>query len=241
MFLGHPRSGHSLVGALLNAHPNAVISHELDALSYVQRGIGRNQLFDLILERDRWFVEKMGGQWTEYNYSVPGQWQGRFETLRVIGDKKGGASSKRLQRAPDILDRLRRIVGVPIRIVQVVRNPFDNIATMSTRSGRPVAAACDRYFQICAAIKGVCDQCDATEVVSLRHENIIADPRNTLRQLLQFLDLRSSDQYLDDCASILFAAESLSRRKVDWDEELREKVDNQIAKYPFLSDYSFDR
>ncbi len=34
MFIGNPKSGHSLVGFLLNAHNNAVISHELNALAY---------------------------------------------------------------------------------------------------------------------------------------------------------------------------------------------------------------
>ena len=29
MFLGYQRSGHSLIGALLNAHPGTVIAHDL--------------------------------------------------------------------------------------------------------------------------------------------------------------------------------------------------------------------
>jgi phage terminase large subunit-like protein len=32
IFIGYPRSGHSLVGSLLNAHPEVIISHELDVL-----------------------------------------------------------------------------------------------------------------------------------------------------------------------------------------------------------------
>src|SRR5688572_9593174 len=63
MFVGYPRSGHSLVGSLLNAHPNVVIAHELDALKYVERGVSRGGLFSLILRRDRRFAE-MGRRWT---------------------------------------------------------------------------------------------------------------------------------------------------------------------------------
>jgi len=36
MFVGYPRSGHSLIGSLLDAHPNVVIAHEMDALQFVQ-------------------------------------------------------------------------------------------------------------------------------------------------------------------------------------------------------------
>src|SRR5687767_7508658 len=45
-FVGYPRSGHSLVGSLLDAHPDMAIAHEMDALRFV-RGYSRNQLFHL--------------------------------------------------------------------------------------------------------------------------------------------------------------------------------------------------
>ena len=43
-----------------NAHPEMVIAHELDALSYVERGISRDQLYSLILRRHRWFLQTKG-------------------------------------------------------------------------------------------------------------------------------------------------------------------------------------
>ena len=53
LFIGYPRSGHSLIGALLDAHPNAIIADELDALKYVHAGFRRNQLFYLLLRGSR--------------------------------------------------------------------------------------------------------------------------------------------------------------------------------------------
>jgi len=41
MFVGYPRSGHSVIGSLLNAHPDMVVAHELNALRYVQAGFSR--------------------------------------------------------------------------------------------------------------------------------------------------------------------------------------------------------
>ena len=89
MFIGQPRSGTSLLGSLLNAHPYALVGHELNALRYVRRGYTRRQLFWLLLMKDREFARR-GRNWTGYDYAVSGQWQGRFEKLLVIGDKKGG-------------------------------------------------------------------------------------------------------------------------------------------------------
>src|SRR6185503_2841686 len=43
-FIGYPRSGHTLIGSLLYAHPNAIIADELDALRFLQAGFSRNQV-----------------------------------------------------------------------------------------------------------------------------------------------------------------------------------------------------
>src|SRR3954469_10212957 len=88
LFVGYPRSGHSVVGAMLNAHRDAVISHELNAPTLVLDGCGRDELYSRILARPYWF--DLRGNTSNYAYQVPRQWQGRFETLRIVGDKRGG-------------------------------------------------------------------------------------------------------------------------------------------------------
>lgn len=41
MFVGYPKSGHSLIGSLLDAHPQMAITHELDVLKYVHAGFSK--------------------------------------------------------------------------------------------------------------------------------------------------------------------------------------------------------
>ena len=53
MFIGYPRSGHSLIGVLLDAHPNTIISHELGALKYLHTGFSKGQIYHLLLEKSR--------------------------------------------------------------------------------------------------------------------------------------------------------------------------------------------
>ncbi len=65
LFIGYPRSGHSLVGSLLDAHPNVVLAHELDALRYVAAGYRRKQLYWMILRRDAEFT-RSGRRWTGF-------------------------------------------------------------------------------------------------------------------------------------------------------------------------------
>jgi hypothetical protein len=69
-FIGYPRSDHSIMGSLLNAHPNAIIAHELDALRFLKAGFSERQLYFLLLGNSRLFA-RHGRRWGQYSYSVP--------------------------------------------------------------------------------------------------------------------------------------------------------------------------
>ena len=129
MVLGYNHSGSTLIGSLLNAHPEMVIAHETDILRYVRPGITRNTLFAILLQRDRQFAA-IDRRYHGFDYSMPDSDQGRFTSLRVIGDKHAGITTRRLNDR-NVLERVRSLVGVPIRILYLVRNPFDNIAGMA--------------------------------------------------------------------------------------------------------------
>lgn len=53
--------------------------------------------------------------------------------VKVIGDKQAGKTSEFLSTAIDILKEIRQTLQVPLRFIHIVRNPFDNIATMTLR------------------------------------------------------------------------------------------------------------
>lgn len=135
-FAGFPRSGHSLVGSLLDAHPEALIAHELDAMGLVAAGLSEAEIFALIRANSAAF-ERHGRWWNGYSYAVPGGAGGRAPALRVIGDKKGDWAVRRTREDPGLLDRLAALTPRRRRAwILVLRNPFDNVATMSLRKGR---------------------------------------------------------------------------------------------------------
>ncbi|MEQ5788459.1 hypothetical protein J3454_11205 [Erythrobacter sp. NFXS35] len=134
-FLGFPRSGHSVVGALLDAHPEAIIAHELDLMGLVAKGVSVRSALALAHDNARRFAAQ-GRFWNGYSYEVEGGHGGNAETLRVIGDKKGDRALTALLENPDLADRLHSETGLVLAWIVVVRNPFDNIATMELRRGR---------------------------------------------------------------------------------------------------------
>jgi len=238
MFIGYPRSGHSLVGSIVGAHRNAVIAHELDALRYVQsRLVGRDLLYSMILRRDREF-NAAGRIWTGYDYSVPGQSQTRSDELLVIGDKRGGRSTKRLREHPELLDRLEQLVGVDVRMVHVIRDPFDVIASMHRRGDQPLTMTIDRFFTLCGTNAEIRAR-RPEAVIDVRLERLVKSPVEGIGRLVGFLGLDAPQGYLDRCAGVVFDAPKRTRDTIDWPDHLIADVELRMQEHDFLRGYSF--
>ena len=239
MFIGYPRSGHTLVGSLLDAHRHIVTGLELDALRYVKFGFSRRQLFSLLAENSERHAEQ-GRQWTGYSYQVPNQWQGRVEKLQVIGDKRGGDSSRRLAKDFSLFEKLRLLVGVPLKVVHVVRNPYDNTTTMTVRKDSDnLSAAIDEYVMMVDVVERVRKQVPADSFITVHHEDIILQPKTELQRLCSFLGVDAPPEYLSDCASILFESPKQTRNKIVWGESELKRVSRLCSEHDFLRRYSY--
>ena len=216
------------------------MAHELDALKYVEAGFGRDQLFTLIVGHQQSRVADGFRSGSGYTYEVPGQWQGRYRRLEVIGDKKGGRSTMRLAENLDLFDRLQDAVGVPVKVVQVVRNPYDNIATMYRRGHRlPLAEHAATYFRLAATVRDLRERVDDDRFHEFRLEDLIADPTTTLRRLTGFLGLEAPEDYLAACAGIVFPTGRETRTDAAWTPELLASVAQRATEYPSLDGYRF--
>src|SRR3954469_5158305 len=100
LFMGYTRSGHSLVGTVMDAHPEMVIAHEGKIFEHSTelsitgnlRDLDRDGLFDYLVARShRQAQEGRRGFRRENQGSnlVPGGHHGEFTKLRVIGTKRG--------------------------------------------------------------------------------------------------------------------------------------------------------
>lgn len=246
LFVGHARSGGSLLGGLVDAHPNAVIADEVDIFPYIEAGFEREQVFHILLERSQYQASqgrsKAGREKQQYSFLVPGQWQGRYETLQVIGNRKAGISTQHLRQNPNSYNQLRRLLGekINLKIIFSVRNPFDTVSTMNIRSGRDLANGIDMYFSNCETIEVLCKSLPSTDFLAVRHEALLANPAGELRQICHFLGLPALPDYIQACSSILYRTPSRSRNKVDWSPELMGTVKARIGQYEFLQGYSFE-
>ena len=151
LFVGYPRSGHSILGSFIDAHPHVAIAHEMmlmriwKDLSNRQKKTGianpffkdQAYLFNVVYRQSYWDAKSSRSeQSAEKNYtlSVDSPWQGKYNKyLNVIGDKSGGMTTivylSSARDFPRYLNELKETVKVPIKIIHAVRNPFDLAST----------------------------------------------------------------------------------------------------------------
>ncbi len=242
MFIGYPKSGKSLIAALLDAHPNIIIADELGVLKYIRSRFSKRQIFYLLLKRSQIFAKtglKRGG----YSYIVPNQWQGQFKKLLIIGDNKGCGATLRLQAMPCLLKNMKKVVNLEIKFIHVVRNPYDNITTIFMRKKivkNDLRECIKFYFSLCEMVSHIKQQIKEDDLFELRHESFIENPKTYLKKLCHFLGIDAPNDYVSDCTNIVFKPPHKSRYDVQWDQELIDIVNKRIKEFPFLIGYSYE-
>lgn len=242
LFIGHGRSSHSLVAALLNAHPNVVMADELDSLSYVAEGISRSQLYTLIIQSAAHHAKKGNrkGDWRGrgYSYQIAGQWQGNYEQLRIIGE--ASLATAYFHNNLPLFEKLVGVVQVPVKAIQVVRNPYDSITRLSKVSQISLDLATEHYFWVCERVKQFRKWFPAGNTILIHNEELIANPQTTLQRLTTFFDLPLPPDYTAACTAILFKKPNQARHEASWSPEAIANVAKCIPHYNFLAGYSYD-
>lgn len=141
LFFGSGRSGHSIVGSLLDAHKHVVVSHEFHLFRKWYDVKGKNEELwveniynELYLKSWRDSVGIRREHTKGYSLRVEGLWQGRYDSyISVIGDKSGGSTRQEYMRDKtefkERMDILSSLLRIPIFFIHVVRNPYDHVAS----------------------------------------------------------------------------------------------------------------
>ncbi|XP_078370634.1 uncharacterized protein LOC144654375 isoform X2 [Oculina patagonica] len=272
MFTGYRRSCHSLLAAMLDAHPEIIITsgcqvtekwEQYQTPELKQKNMQKYRLFyDLhhhSLEHAM-FSKRAGSdscllKKSKYNYHIPGLWQGGYQNrIKVIGDRKVEETALALASKMGVLEEIRQVVQLPIKLIHVIRNPFDNIATMMLRATESRDAVRENGLKIenkeelDRAIERYFKAADANRRVKLQYKDAVIDipahemllrPKETLQRLCEHLGVTCPKDYVEKCIKIL-RAPSVTRDKVVWTKEQKEWVTNKMKDYPFLEEYSFD-
>lgn len=127
LFTGHGRSGGSIVGSLIDAHPNAVVANQymlfLAFIRYPAYHDTKEKLFGKIVyyaqhQEARKSVNRKG-----YNLTVGSRTHvDELTRLTVIGDKGAGALAGRYvsdpERFAEVFNKIKESAQVPVKVIQ---------------------------------------------------------------------------------------------------------------------------
>lgn len=133
LFVGNNRCGSTLVGALLNAHPEIAVAGEYDLLEALRlRPAGparalllRSECLRIGNQQRRGFIS------TGYRYAVPGC--GPRGRVRVACARRAEKTANAVLRDGPRALRAAERLGLPLRLICVTRNPYDRITTTCVR------------------------------------------------------------------------------------------------------------
>ena len=239
LFVGYGRSGHSAVGALLDAHPQATVSHELNAVKRFDDGIPRDVLFDEIFAlapqqaREGRYATRAGGG--RYAHNLPGQEKASASGIRLIGDKKGAGTTWHLARqGVERLHDFTAYVRVPVKILHVVRNPFDIVAAGLARGQQ-------HFSRTVAVVSEIRERYRGENWCDVYYEDLIARPDEEIRRILAFVGLPVDAGHLARSMDYLYRKPHLRRHDIEWPAGTREMVEELLPRYDYLSRYRWEQ
>lgn len=239
MFIGTPRSGHTLVASIINKHPKAAISIELDVLFFLKRRFSQYQIFALILRNVSHFLKK-GEKWTSYSYKTTYNEHNKSDLI-LIGDKLAGKTVQQFREQAQIFELLNQI-KYPITFIHVIRNPYDNIATIAknrAKNKKPedfIDIAIDYYESNLNWISND-SRLAKFKVIRVYLEDIVNFREIELTRIFNELNLEIIPEFIDSCCDLIFTSPKLSRNSVEFNEGQKGKIDNMINSIQFLNRY----
>ena len=234
-FMGYPRSGHTLVAAILNANPNVMCSNQLNVYSNIKK-FNLNYIKDYSLKNETW-------KDTTQIKHVP------KEEITVIGDKTGHRTVVEIGKNPQRLGVFKSMIGVPIKWIHVVRNPYDNLSTwaklnfINKRKNHPeitqhqmLDEVIHKYRELNAIIQKIRQ---SEDVLTVNHEYIITRMHNTLEEMANFLEISFDPVWRDNIRETVWNKPRITRTKVKWSLPQRKAIDNVIDTYDWLQGYDY--
>jgi hypothetical protein len=233
IFLGNPRSGTTLVRSIVDAHPNAIIANELHTVRQLKAGASWKKIKKNICINSQNF--KANPVWTDYSYRINGP--GKKTKIHIIGDKRAAGTVHELSLHPHLIDELKALIPLPLKVIRCVRNPYDVIATRTRRNELDANENIERYFYIEQQAEQILEQLQPSGVKYVYNEELIGNSQAAIEDLASFLALKEVPGYIDACKSILYPSPNLSRYQAVFTPDQIKLIESETKKIPHLGYY----
>ena len=243
LFVGYPQSRYRDIGRLIRAHPDINIAREFHVLQRWPQEANlhdKTYLFNQLFQNSLRVGAKVERQSLQQDKSTK---------LKVIGDD---TITDWYQKSVSLLrvyyNGLRSVTKVPIRVMHIVRNPYDMIASSMVyrRTGRSDTASHGATLMECvndfieeAAILEEIIAKLGLVVFEVHIEELVKDPKGILLRICEFLEVKCSQKYLQTFGR---TAKSTfrTRESIAWNEEAMSAIKKSIEAFSAFRGYTFE-
>lgn len=232
LFLGHAHSGHSIIGAMIDAHPDACITNETNIVKAIhQYQLNKQQVIALLL--DTYKTHTTGWQNSEYFYNLNQTHQGVIDKPTLIGDKKAGGSTRVLHNSPHVFDYILKQFGSSLRIIYVARNPVDIIASYAYYMKQPPSMFhVNRFNENYQAVISAMEKTPKKQWLTVSQEAFINTPYKIMLEIYTFLELKTNKDILSAIKNWTSLVRNDLPKKSDFiniEEKLKAQINKKAA------------
>lgn len=214
LFLGSGRTGSSVVGQVMNCHPNILVSNESRALQFCfKNDLSLTQVTPSVCKEAIWDLRYGTKQYDDEDKKPYAKlWQRDWVNIselrpqkkgdiKYVGDKKQGGNTKILMANRDKWPKTLDMKMVPIT---VMRNPVEVLASYlalgSDRNDQTLQETIDNIFHDMGLgyrfIRG-------NGGIAIKYESLLSDHREWCISLCKALDLEANEDWINIVGKIV--------------------------------------
>jgi hypothetical protein len=216
IFIGSPRTGSTLLGQILNYHPECLVATEARFITKVVvqglpfeealKNVEENalKLFKTDLVNDNKFgktIDRYQSKWIPFN-DLSRDPDFRKKEIKVIGDKKaGGATQVFIDKPTEMLKFLNAYTKASL--LQIIRNPVDAAVSymyMKSHEVKPFEKACEEIIMKTHTAYVLGNRV-SNPYFYIYYEDLIDDPEREMTKILTWLNVECSNSWLSKISS----------------------------------------
>jgi hypothetical protein len=214
LFIGSPRTGSTLLGQILNYHPECLVANEARFITKVVvqglpfekalKNVEETALkqFEKGLEKDSKYgktIDRYQSKWLPFGDLSKGP-EFKKKEIKVVGDKKAGGATQAFIDKPD--EMLKFLTAHPkASLLQTIRNPVDAaVSYMKSHEVKPFEKACEEIIMKTHTAY-VLGKHVSNPYFYVYYEDLINDPEREIGKILTWLNINCSNSWLSKISS----------------------------------------
>jgi len=235
LIVGNARSGSTILGAVLDAHPEVVVGNETKESASFWRGLDGEAIRHGILANAE--EQAVAGRMSSgYKYQL-GAAPSAKTNIRVLGDKIWNPATLLLHGNHGLIPSLEERVGAPIVVISAVRDIFDTVTTMHRRSGASIADRLRWFAAHCEAVAAIGERLPPDRFMHVHHEDLVLQPEDEIRKCCRLLGIDYEEGHVAEVKKLLFKQPNRTRYQVSWSAQEISAAKSIIDRFPWLSRY----